>query len=161
MNWKYEFKLHGNVLVRQKNNCRFFAGTEWQIVFAVLRRKEKRRKIANMFLQPQRVSTGIHIVRREKYSHRFRSRGSNRRLDGWRPPRKFREWDSTWNSKSGIFQPSRRRERTPLDFFLGTDTSAYYWETAERYVKGVADSEEFLNFIRKIPFLRSLARKWR
>lgn len=81
---------------------------------------------------------------------------------GWRPPRKFREWDSAWNSKSGIFQPSRRRNEPPLDLFLGTDTSAYYWGRLRNviYVKGAAGSEEFLNFTGKIPFLQSLARQW-
>lgn len=33
-------KLH-EMSVWQKNNCRFFVGTEWQIKFAVLRRKKK------------------------------------------------------------------------------------------------------------------------
>lgn len=85
-----------------------------------------------MFLQPRRVSTGIHIVRKEKYSHRFRSRGSNHRLDGWRP-RKFRSGIRHEIPKAESFN-RHGGERAPLDLFLETDTSAYYRETAERYL---------------------------
>lgn len=88
----------------------------------------ERRKIADMFPQLWRVSTGIHIVRKEKYSYCF-FRGSNCRLDGWRPLRKFRSAIRHEIPKAESFN-RYDGERTRLE----TDTSAYYWETAERYL---------------------------
>lgn len=111
-----------------------------------------------MFLQPRRVSTGIHIVRKEKYSHRFRSRGSNRRLAST-PEVPGVGFGMKFQKRN--LSTVTAEKRTPLDLFLGTDTSAYYWGRLRNviYVKGAAGSEEFLNFTGKIPFLQSLARQ--
>lgn len=100
-----------------------------------------------MFPQLWRVSTGIHIVRKEKYSHCFRSPGSNCRLDGWRPPRKFRSGIRHEIPKAESFN-RHSRERTRLDLFPRLILRHITGRLRNViYVKGAVGSEEFLNFV--------------